>query len=221
MEHTKAQITATGGQYFAFYGDMGNPEDAEAFVTKSVQTFGIPEIFVNNAGISHIGLLQDMTPQQWDDLLHTNLSSVFYTSRIIIPYFLQEKHGRIINISSVWGNVGASTEAAYSASKGGVNALTKALAKELNIPVIVLAQLNREAEKRAGKEAGVPRVSDLRDSGSIEQDADQILLLYRPYVMDKNADPAEAKIIVGKNRFGEIGYIDLKWDAAATTYREV
>ena len=83
MEHTKAQITAAGGRYFAFYGDMGNPEDAEAFVTKSVQTFGIPEIFVNNAGISHIGLLQDMTPQQWDDLLHTNLSSVFYTSRII------------------------------------------------------------------------------------------------------------------------------------------
>lgn len=142
MEHTKAQITAAGGQYFAFYGDMGNPEDAEAFVTKSVQTFGIPEIFVNNAGISHIGLLQDMTPQQWDDLLHTNLSSVFYTSRIIIPYFLQEKHGRIINISSVWGNVGASTEAAYSASKGGLNALTKALAKELapsGIPVNAIA----------------------------------------------------------------------------------
>lgn len=131
MEHTKAQITAAGGQYFTFYGDMGNPEDAEAFITKSVQTFGIPEILVNNAGISHIGLLQDMTPQQWDTLLRTNLSSVFYTSRIIIPYFLQEKHGKIINISSVWGNVGASTEAAYSASKGGVNALTKALAKEL------------------------------------------------------------------------------------------
>lgn len=102
-----------------------------------------------------------------------------------------------------------------------ISAGLKALAKELKIPVIVLAQLNREAEKRAGKEAGVPRVSDLRDSGSIEQDADQILLLYRPYVMDKNANPEEAKIIVGKNRFGEIGYIDLKWDAAATTYREV
>lgn len=102
-----------------------------------------------------------------------------------------------------------------------ISAGLKALAKELNIPVIVLAQLNREAEKRAGKEAGVPRVSDLRDSGSIEQDADQIMLLYRPYVMDKDANPEEAKVIVGKNRFGETGYIDLKWDAAATTYREV
>lgn len=111
---------------------------------------------------------------------------------------------------------GASREREVSEISAGL----KALAKELNIPVIVLAQLNREAEKRAGKEAGVPRVSDLRDSGSIEQDADQIMLLYRPYVMDKDANPEEAKVIVGKNRFGETGYIDLKWDAAATTYKE-
>lgn len=112
---------------------------------------------------------------------------------------------------------GASREREVSEISAGL----KALAKELNIPVIVLAQLNREAEKRAGKEAGVPRVSDLRDSGSIEQDADQIMLLYRPFTNDKDADPTEAKVIIGKNRFGETGYIDLKWDAAATTYREV
>ena len=131
MEHTQSRITAAGGQYFTYYGDMGDPEDAQTFVNNAVRTFGIPEIIVNNAGISHLGLLQDMTPEQWDTLIRTNLSSVFYTSRALIPYLLQEKHGRIINISSVWGNVGASTEAAYSASKGGINALTKALAKEL------------------------------------------------------------------------------------------
>ena len=102
-----------------------------------------------------------------------------------------------------------------------ISAGLKALAKELNIPVIVLAQLNREVEKRAGKEAGVPRVSDLRDSGSIEQDADQIMLLYRPFACDRDADPKEAKVIIGKNRFGNTGHINLKWDAAATTYREV
>lgn len=102
-----------------------------------------------------------------------------------------------------------------------ISAGLKALAKELNIPVLVLAQLNREVEKRAGKDAGVPRVSDLRDSGSIEQDADQIMLLYRPFTTDKDADQEEAKVIVGKNRFGETGHINLKWDAAATTYREV
>lgn len=102
-----------------------------------------------------------------------------------------------------------------------ISAGLKALAKELNIPVIVLAQLNREVEKRAGKDAGVPRVSDLRDSGSIEQDADQIMLLYRPFASDRDADPKEAKVIIGKNRFGSTGHINLEWDAAATTYREV
>ena len=135
-------ITAAGGQYFSFCGDMGNATDAEEFLAKAVQTFGTPEILVNNAGISHIGLLQDMTPMQWDDIIRTNLSSVFYTSRVIIPYFLQEKHGRIINVSSVWGSVGASTEVAYSTTKGGINAFTKALAKELapsGIPVNAVA----------------------------------------------------------------------------------
>jgi replicative DNA helicase len=111
---------------------------------------------------------------------------------------------------------GASREREVSEISAGL----KALAKELNIPVIVLAQLNREVERRAGKDAGVPRVSDLRDSGSIEQDADQIMLLYRPSASDRDADPKEAKVIIGKNRHGSTGYIDLKWDAAATTYKE-
>ncbi len=107
------------------------------------------ELLVNNAGIAHIGLLQDMTDAEWDAVLGTNLSSVFYTSREAIPLFLRNRAadntacpGRILNISSVWGSAGASCEAAYSASKGGVNALTRALAKELapsGIPVNALA----------------------------------------------------------------------------------
>ena len=78
-----------------------------------------------------MGLLTDMTPEEWDEIIGTNLSSMFYTCKNAIPLFLQQGLGRIINISSVWGRVGASTEVAYSASKGGVNAFTKALAKEL------------------------------------------------------------------------------------------
>ena len=112
---------------------------------------GIPslELLVNNAGIAHIGLLQDMTDEEWNRILATNLSSVFYTSRAAIPLFLRNRSqaasccpGRILNISSVWGNVGASCEVAYSATKGGVNSLTKALAKELapsGIPVNAIA----------------------------------------------------------------------------------
>lgn len=89
------------------------------------------DVLVNNAGISYIGLLQDMTPSDWDDVMSTNLNSCFYTAKCAIPKMLAQGSGRIINISSVWGNCGASMEVAYSASKGGVNSFTKALAKEL------------------------------------------------------------------------------------------
>ena len=89
------------------------------------------DVLVNNAGISYIGLLTDMSVEEWQHVLNTNLSSCFYTSRLAVPLMLLKHSGRIINISSVWGNVGASMEVAYSASKGGVNSFTKALAKEL------------------------------------------------------------------------------------------
>lgn len=89
------------------------------------------DLLVNNAGISYVGMLQDMTVEEWRNVLDTNLSSVFYTSKLAIPKMLQKSEARILNISSVWGNEGASMEVAYSASKAGVNGFTKALAKEL------------------------------------------------------------------------------------------
>ncbi len=89
------------------------------------------DVLVNNAGISYIGLLSEMEVSKWQEIIDTNLSSVFYTCKFAIPLMLKNKSGRIINISSVWGSTGASMEVAYSASKGGVNSFTKALAKEL------------------------------------------------------------------------------------------
>lgn len=88
-------------------------------------------LVVNNAAISHIGLLTDMAMEEWNKLVTTNLSGLFHTSKFAIPMMLDHKSGNIINISSVWGQVGASCEVAYSATKGGVNSFTKALAKEL------------------------------------------------------------------------------------------
>jgi 3-oxoacyl-[acyl-carrier protein] reductase len=131
LRETQEVVETAGGRCFAFQGDMGKSEDVNQYIREAVDRFGAPDILVNNAGLSHVGLLQDMTDQEWDRLIATNLSSVFYTSRILIPYFLAKRHGSIINISSVWGNVGASMEVAYSATKGGVNAFTKALSKEL------------------------------------------------------------------------------------------
>lgn len=110
-----------------FIGDMGNVEDVDALFSLIEHL----DVLINNAGISYVGLLSEMSPSDWRKVLSTNLDAVFYTSRLAIPLMLQKHSGKIINISSVWGNVGASMEVAYSASKGAVNSFTKALAKEL------------------------------------------------------------------------------------------
>ncbi|SDB33634.1 elongation factor P 5-aminopentanone reductase [Eubacterium oxidoreducens] len=96
------------------------------------------DVLINNAGVSYIGLMQDMSYEDYARVMNTNLGGVFSCCQKAIPKMLSQGSGRIVNVTSVWGEVGASCEAVYSASKGGVNALTKALAKELapsNIPV--------------------------------------------------------------------------------------
>lgn len=127
-----------GVSCLAVRADAGNEEDIRALFE------GIPrlDVLVNNAGISHIGLLSDMSSREWHRVLSVNLDSCFYTCRCAIPLMLREQAGRIINVSSVWGIHGASMEVAYSASKGGMNAFTRALAKELapsNIQVNAVA----------------------------------------------------------------------------------
>ncbi|MBO5291778.1 MAG: SDR family oxidoreductase [Lachnospiraceae bacterium] len=143
--------------------DMGNHEAVKKLFSEIEQL----TLLVNNAGRSYIGLLSEMDVNDWENLMHTNLDSVFFTCKYAIPLFLHQGYGRIINISSVWGNVGASMEAAYSASKGGVNALTKALARELapsGIPVNAVAfgmidtDMNRcfSEEERAAIQEEIP-----------------------------------------------------------------
>ncbi len=114
-----------------YLGDLSSEEHASGLIAHAFQTFGKIDLLINNAGISHIGLLSSMTTAQWRTVMGTNLDAVFYTSRAVIPHMVRRQEGKILNISSVWGEAGASCEAAYSASKGAVNALTKALAKEL------------------------------------------------------------------------------------------
>ena len=126
----------------ASIGNIGDYTYVQKLFEDIHKEYGGVDIVVNNAGISHIGLLTDMTPEEWHRIMEVNLSSIFYTSKLAIPYMLSKQQGKIINISSVWGNVGASCEVAYSASKGGMNSFTKALAKELapsNIQVNAIA----------------------------------------------------------------------------------
>ena len=128
---TKKEIESFQVSCLSYLGDMGVAENCAELFKKIRKQFGGLDVLVNNAGISYIGLLQDMKPEDWELILRTNLTSVFNCCKLAIPMMLEKKQGKIINISSVWGVCGASCEAAYSATKGGVNALTKALAKEL------------------------------------------------------------------------------------------
>lgn len=131
LEETKDLLLSLGAPVLAFQGDVGNYEFCRDFVNETKKTLGSIDILINNAGISHIGLLSDMKPNEWNEIINTNLTSLYNLSSLVIPDMVRNNAGKIINISSVWGNVGASMEVAYSASKGGMNSFTKALAKEL------------------------------------------------------------------------------------------
>ncbi len=90
-----------------------------------------PDILVNNGGIAHYGMLSDVTEEEWDDVMAVNLKGMFLSTQLFMPHMIAQRYGRIINVSSVWGMSGASCEVLYSTTKGGVNAFTKALAKEV------------------------------------------------------------------------------------------
>lgn len=129
-------------QTLVFVGDVGDYSFVTDMVRQTLETFGQIDVLVNNAGISYIGLLTDMQIDDWNRIVSTNLTSVFSTCRQVVPSMVHRKSGHILNISSVWGNVGASCEVAYSACKGGINAFTRALGKELapsNIQVNAIA----------------------------------------------------------------------------------
>lgn len=120
-----------GVSCLTFCGDMGRENEVQACFQKVQEAFGGIDVLINNAGISKVGLFTDLTLEDWNQLLQTNVTSVFLCSRQALPHMLHQKSGAIINISSVWGCVGASCEVVYSASKGAINAMTMALAKEL------------------------------------------------------------------------------------------
>lgn len=141
-EVAKALDEILGAEYSILQGDVGSSSDVENMFAQIEKEGRHIDVLINNAGMAHMGLLHDMTDQEWHRILNTNLSSVFYCCRKAIPGMLRAGGGVILNVSSMWGRVGASYEVAYSASKAGVNGLTKALAKELapnNIQVNAIA----------------------------------------------------------------------------------
>lgn len=128
-EQAEALARETGA--VALQADVADSTQVNAACEQALTCLGHIDALVNNAGVSLVKLLQDVTDNEWAHVLGANLTGTFYVTRAIIPGMISRQGGRIVNISSIWGMVGGSLEAAYSASKAGVLGLTKALAKEL------------------------------------------------------------------------------------------
>lgn len=131
LDELGEQIIALGAGFDSFLCDHSDFNNAHVLIEKIKKRNLSVDILINNVGISTVGLLQDITADEWSSLWNTNVTSTVALCREIIPIMLEKEGGKIINISSVWGNIGASCECAYSATKGAVNSFTKALAKEL------------------------------------------------------------------------------------------
>ena len=141
-EETKRLIEEAGGYAYIIQGDVSSYVEVKEMMDNIIKKFGKIDVLVNNAGISKVGLFIDMSEEDFDNMMDTNLKGVFNCSHNVLKYMLPKKMGSIINISSIWGSAGASCEVIYSASKGGINSFTQALAKELapsNIRVNAIA----------------------------------------------------------------------------------
>ena len=175
--------------------------DTEA-VAAAVASLPPVDVLVNNAGISHVGLISQISPEEWDRLFAVNVKSIYNTVRAVLPAMLQRQAGAVVNVSSMWGQAGASCEAAYSATKGAVIALTQALARELGpsgirvnavspgvIDTDMNAHLSEEDKQALAEDTPLGRV------GTPEEAAKAILFL------------AEASFITGQNLPVNGGYL--------------
>ena len=125
------QIAFENSNIDIFKADVSNYDEVCNLVNFAINKYGKIDLLVNNAGIDLIKTINDTTVQDFDNIIKNNLYSAFYTSKEVSKFMIQAKSGNIINISSIWGLVGASCEMAYSVSKAGLDAMTKSLAKEL------------------------------------------------------------------------------------------
>lgn len=127
----KEEFTSRGYIVEIFKADVSKREEVKKIVEFTIEKFKNIDVLVNNAGISQTKLFTDITDEDWENMVNTNLNSAFYMCQEVVPNMIHNKKGCIINISSIWGITGASCEVHYSVAKAGVDALSKALAKEL------------------------------------------------------------------------------------------
>ena len=131
LVRTQNELKDMGYFSYSYLADVSDFNQCKEMFDKIHSLYSSIDILVNNAGISVVGLFTDTTPEDWDRVMLNNVKSVFNCTYFAVPKMVSRKSGSIINISSIWGDRGASCEALYSASKGAVNSFTKAMAKEL------------------------------------------------------------------------------------------
>lgn len=124
-------LRKTNPYVIAVKADVSKEDDVNMLFDLAEKNFSHVDILINNAGISHFSQIQDIEFETWKKVINTNLNSVFLSSKRAIPNMIKNNYGVIINMSSIWGDFGASMEALYSTSKGAINTFTKALSKEL------------------------------------------------------------------------------------------
>lgn len=130
-ENVCSKIAAKGGTALAVQLDLSDSGSVAEAYGRAVSQLGVPEVLINNGGTAHIGLFTDMQPEEIVKLINTDLTGAMLMSRLAARDMVRRHRGRIVSISSVWGESGASCEAAYSAAKAGLIGFTKALGKEL------------------------------------------------------------------------------------------
>lgn len=170
------KIAFTNKNIHLFKADVSNYFEVQSLVNYAITNFGKIDLLVNNAGIDLIKTINDTSIEDFDNILKTNLYSAFYTSKEVTKYMINQKFGSIINISSIWGLIGASCEMAYSVSKAGLDAMTKSLAKELgpsNIRINSIAPgiidtdmnkfLNEEEKKSIISEIPLEKIGNVSD----------------------------------------------------------
>lgn len=114
-----------------FKANVSNRLEVRKLIEHTIKKYSRIDCIINNAGIDQIKMFSDITDEDWNNIINNNLNSVFYMCQESLKYMISEKNGTIINISSIWGQIGASCESAYAVSKAGIDALTRSLAKEL------------------------------------------------------------------------------------------
>lgn len=137
-EELKNDLLSLGVDAEIFRADISNPNDVRKMFNAIENRFGSLYALVNNSGIAEQALFTEITDEMWDDMIGVNLSGAFYCSREAVKRMLRNKEGKIVNITSMWGEVGASMEVHYSASKAGLIGMTKALAKEVGLSGITV-----------------------------------------------------------------------------------